>query len=68
MEEHIIVGLLLVISGLFILASSGNFEAGGVIFLGPLPLPFGSRRIWLPLTVIGAAIILAYHLIGPGLT
>jgi uncharacterized membrane protein len=46
----ILIGLLLVFLGA---AGNSNAEAGGVVFIGPIPIPFGSRRLWLPALIVG---------------
>lgn len=47
----IILGLLLVAAGT-LLSSNGSFEGGGVVFVGPIPIIFGSNRSFALLAVL----------------
>lgn len=40
----IVVGFALVFIGTIAGSESGNYEAGGVIMIGPIPIVFGSNR------------------------
>jgi len=71
MEDFLGLGFLLVLVGLALIiisSSSGSIEAGGVVFIGPVPLPFGSKRIWLPLAIAGTVIITVFYLVSSGST
>lgn len=55
------LGLLLIFLGALI--SNGAADAGGVVFVGPIPIVFGSNRnMALIAAVIGLAMVLALHL------
>jgi len=57
-----LVGFLLVFLGA---AQSGNAEAGGVVFIGPIPIPIGSRRLWLPALVAGLILVTVFYFLRP---
>ncbi len=50
----IVLGMLLLLAGT-VLSGDGDVEAGGVVFIGPIPLVFGSgrRTVWLSIAVAG---------------
>jgi uncharacterized membrane protein len=59
------LGLALVVAGLFLVAigcASGAVSVGGVVFIGPIPIVFGSGpagdRLALISVVIGAAMMI----------
>lgn len=62
-----IIGVLIISIGT-ILESSGNISTGGVIFIGPIPIVFGSgeygsQLIWLGLVIAGLMLIIYYIMI-----
>ena len=65
MQRLLGLGLGLVVAGLFLVAigyASGAVSVGGVVFIGPIPIVFGSGpagdQLALVSVVIGAAMIL----------
>lgn len=67
--DPVLIGMLIIFVGFLVVflgaAQSGNVEAGGVIFLGPIPIPFGSRRLWLPALIVGLVLITVFYFIRP---
>lgn len=64
MEWYGLAGLILVFAGLLliILSASGNVEFGGVIFLGPIPIPLGNNPILIGLSLlIGLTVLLVFY-------
>jgi uncharacterized protein (TIGR00304 family) len=75
--ELILLGLLLIILGMFILMLSlwrtgeGRAEAGGVVIVGPVPIVFGTSQraaaAVMALAIILTALVLLLFLLGPAL-
>jgi len=53
----IVLGIGLVLFGTFLLAG-GEAKVGGVVMIGPLPIPFGDARLALLGVLFGLAVFL----------
>ena len=71
-NELLLLGMLLILAGfalVFFSASGGSSNAGGVVFIGPIPIAFGSfnnpetvKILW----IIGIALFVLLLLFGSG--
>jgi len=63
--ELAVVGMVLVLVGLFLimlsaLLSEGEVEAGGVIMIGPIPIVFGTGRAVIVASVLAVLMMLLW--------
>lgn len=55
----IVIGVLLVIAGSLLASDDAEVRGGGVVFIGPIPIVFGSDRSMAGLAfVIGAVMVI----------
>jgi uncharacterized protein (TIGR00304 family) len=80
MQKLIALGMLLVFAGFVIIFigiagsvlrreaadESGSVRAGGVIFIGPVPLVFGTDKTMVLLSIAGAVLLLAAYAVWRG--
>ncbi len=53
------LGILLILAGMLLLAfPKGGVKAGGAIFLGPIPIPFGDPKLAFLGVVLGLLLFL----------
>ncbi|ABM81020.1 TIGR00304 family membrane protein [Hyperthermus butylicus] len=57
----IFIGVLLVFLGIFLSAfrAGGKTEYGGIVFIGPIPIIFGSNSDMVKIAVIGGIVLMA---------
>ena len=59
----IVLGLLITIAGIILSSESADVEGGGIVFIGPIPLVFGTdRKILILLVALGIVIVTLYML------
>lgn len=60
----IVLGFLITLAGIMLSSADTEIEGGGIVFIGPIPIVFGTdKKIVLPLIVLGV-VILALYLLG----
>ncbi|MFB6209701.1 MAG: DUF131 domain-containing protein [Candidatus Nanohaloarchaea archaeon] len=70
MEKFVILGLAMILIGLIlivagsVMSEGSNVEAGGVIFLGPIPIPFGNMKMALAGTLLAIVALIVFYLLG----
>ena len=59
----VFVGFIVVVAGSLLSGDGVDAEAGGVVFIGPIPVVFGTSKgiVWIALSI--AALMLAFYFV-----
>ena len=60
----VLLGVAVILLGVLVsIMESADVRAGGVVFIGPIPIPFGDPKMALVSAVVGVALLFAMLLL-----